>query len=187
MLVGSVFSLKIPFIFREVESFWILEGLPTSQWSLKGCVKSYCPGRVSSRPGLSYGGLWIERFLGVLMPHPSSWGCIPSFHFLVGKCHLFCVLDGCSKLAWGVCSLTEWLFWSHLVWNAETQDSWIYLSTGVFFLNSIHICHFVFHALTDWQSPILTLAFSCHLTFPSRKTQKMVSIITHVRWWQFRV
>lgn len=180
-------SLKILFIFREVESLWILEGLPTSQCSLKGCTKGYCPGRVSSHPGLSYGGLWNERFLGVLVPHPSSRGCIASFHFLVGKCHLFCVLEGYSKLAWGVCSLTEWLFWLDLVWNAETRDSWIYLSTGVFFLNSIHICHFVFHALIDWESPILALAFSCDLTFLSRKTQKTVSIITHVRRWQLRV
>lgn len=178
---------KDTFYFQGVKSLWILEGLPTSQWSLKVCVKSYCPGRVSSRPGLSSGGLQIERFLGVLVPHPSSRGCIPSFHFLVGKCHFFCVFDGCSRLACGVCSLTEWLFCLHLVWNAETRDSWIYLSTGAFLLSSIHICHFVFHALVDWQSPILALAFSCDLTFPSRKTQKTVSIITHVRWWQFRV
>lgn len=187
MLVGDVSALKILFIFREVESLWILESLPTSQWSLKGCVKSYCPGRVNSRPGLSSGGLRNERFFGVLVPHPSSRGCIPSFHFLAGKCHFFCVFDGCSKLAWRVCSLTEWLFWSHLVWNAETRGSWIYLSTGAFFLSSIHICHFVFRALIDWQSPILVLASSCDLTFPSRKTQKTVSIITHVRRWQFRV
>lgn len=79
----------------------------------------------------------------------SSQGCIPSFHFLAGKCHFFCVFDGCSKLAWRVCSLTEWLFWSHLVWNAETRGSWIYLSTGAFFLSAIHICHFVFRALID--------------------------------------